>query len=85
MEDEVAPDTAHSAMITDHEFEPDGEWWARCGVVVNGKKCHLAESAHHITNSIGLENPPGYRCPECVAIRDMGGEMPHEEGKCPRE
>ena len=78
MEGEDAPDTAHSAVITDHEFEPDGEWWQRC------KHCHIAESAHATTDQTKLPKPPGYRCPECVAIRDMGGEMPHKEGQCPK-
>jgi hypothetical protein len=28
------------AIITDHKFEPMGEWWTRC------KHCRLAEAAH---------------------------------------
>lgn len=36
---EVMHDEAPS-VITDHEFEPKGEWWSLC------KHCNLAESAH---------------------------------------
>ena len=75
---EGSEDTAHSAVVTDHAFEPDGEWWGLC------KHCHLAESTHQSTKSPGLPDPPNYRCPECVSIRDMGGEMPHKAGECPR-
>jgi hypothetical protein len=32
------------SIISDHPFEPKGEWWSLC------KHCNLAESAHKETN-----------------------------------
>lgn len=33
-------DNSAPAIITDHPFEPRGEWWTRC------RRCDLAEAAH---------------------------------------
>jgi hypothetical protein len=41
---EVAHDETPS-IITDHPFEPKGEWWSLCG----HKNCNLARSAHKET------------------------------------
>lgn len=36
--------------ITDHPFEPKGEWWSLCGFCkADGNLCNLAESAHKET------------------------------------
>lgn len=33
--------------ITDHPFEPKGEWWSLCGFrKADGSLCNLAQSAH---------------------------------------
>lgn len=42
---EVAHDEAPSG-VTDHAFEPKGEWWTLC------KHCNKAESAHAETSMI---------------------------------
>lgn len=42
---EVAHDTTPSG-VTDHPFEPKGEWWTLC------KHCNKAESAHAETARI---------------------------------
>lgn len=46
---EVGHDETPSG-ITDHPFEPKGEWWSLCGFRKdNGRFCNLAESAHQET------------------------------------
>lgn len=42
----VAYDEAPS-IVSDHPFEPKGEWWTLCGYM----GCNLAESAHSETTS----------------------------------
>jgi hypothetical protein len=45
----VAHDTS-PAIISDHPFEPRGEWWSLC------KHCGLAQPAHNETTPAG--RPP---------------------------
>lgn len=36
--------------VTDHPFEPKGEWYTLCGYrMSDGRMCNLAESAHDET------------------------------------
>jgi hypothetical protein len=44
---EVLHDGAPS-IITDHPFEPKGEWWSLC------RHCNLAESTHQETTLLPL-------------------------------
>lgn len=46
---EVAHDES-PAIITNHAFEPRGEWWSLC------RHCGLAESAHAETTLTGREH-----------------------------
>lgn len=53
----AAHDESPSA-ITDHPFEPKGEWYSLCGYFLPGttKRCNLAESAHTETKMTRCAN-----------------------------
>jgi len=48
-------DTIHASIVTDHAFEPKGDWYTLC------KHCNLGESAHRETSIEPFGGNPPHR------------------------